>query len=209
MRARARRPTGCASLFEASWAYFQMDGDSKALGNIHTINVAVLRERVLSRGVHPQGRHLLQPLQLRPLAGSDQRVQRDLSRACARRTSTASSPSTPTTRSSTTTSSRSRAARPASPSACSTPPRARSPTARCMKNIDYVDELDRELKAGRQGRPGVEVDGGRRQHPAGSDAAEVARRQRRRQPRARAPASASRRRSRSSSSRRSRSSTKR
>ena len=38
MRARARRPTGCASLFEASWAYFQDDGDSKALGNIHTLN---------------------------------------------------------------------------------------------------------------------------------------------------------------------------
>jgi tetratricopeptide (TPR) repeat protein len=26
------------SLFEASWAYFQKDGDSKALGNIHSIN---------------------------------------------------------------------------------------------------------------------------------------------------------------------------
>ncbi len=26
------------SLFEASWAYFQIDGDSKALGNIHSIN---------------------------------------------------------------------------------------------------------------------------------------------------------------------------
>jgi tetratricopeptide (TPR) repeat protein len=26
------------SLFEASWAYFMIDGDSKALGNIHTVN---------------------------------------------------------------------------------------------------------------------------------------------------------------------------
>jgi tetratricopeptide (TPR) repeat protein len=26
------------ALFEASWAYFQLDGDSKALGNIHSIN---------------------------------------------------------------------------------------------------------------------------------------------------------------------------
>jgi tetratricopeptide (TPR) repeat protein len=31
-------PDWLASLFEASWAYFQLDGDSKALGNIHSIN---------------------------------------------------------------------------------------------------------------------------------------------------------------------------
>ena len=31
-------PDWLASLFESSWAHFQMDGDSKALGNIHTIN---------------------------------------------------------------------------------------------------------------------------------------------------------------------------
>jgi tetratricopeptide (TPR) repeat protein len=30
-------PDWAASLFEASWAYFQLDGDSKALGNIHSI----------------------------------------------------------------------------------------------------------------------------------------------------------------------------
>jgi TolA-binding protein len=31
-------PDWLASLFESSWAQFQMDGDSKALGNIHTLN---------------------------------------------------------------------------------------------------------------------------------------------------------------------------
>jgi tetratricopeptide (TPR) repeat protein len=31
-------PDWLPSLFEASWAYFQKDGDSKALGNIHSIN---------------------------------------------------------------------------------------------------------------------------------------------------------------------------
>jgi tetratricopeptide (TPR) repeat protein len=31
-------PDWLPSLFEASWAYFQIDGDSKALGNIHSIN---------------------------------------------------------------------------------------------------------------------------------------------------------------------------
>jgi TolA-binding protein len=31
-------PDWLASLFESSWAHFQMDGDSKALGNIHTLN---------------------------------------------------------------------------------------------------------------------------------------------------------------------------
>ncbi len=31
-------PDWLASLFEASWAYYQMDGDSKALGNIHSVN---------------------------------------------------------------------------------------------------------------------------------------------------------------------------
>jgi len=31
-------PEWLPSLFEASWAYFQKDGDSKALGNIHSVN---------------------------------------------------------------------------------------------------------------------------------------------------------------------------
>src|SRR4029077_12447823 len=31
-------PEGLPSLFEAAWANFQMDDDSKALGNIHTLN---------------------------------------------------------------------------------------------------------------------------------------------------------------------------
>lgn len=31
-------PDWLPSLFEASWAYYQMDGDSKALGNIHSVN---------------------------------------------------------------------------------------------------------------------------------------------------------------------------
>ncbi|HZS41584.1 MAG TPA: hypothetical protein VFF06_32360 [Polyangia bacterium] len=31
-------PDWLPSLFEASWAYFMLDGDSKALGNIHSIN---------------------------------------------------------------------------------------------------------------------------------------------------------------------------
>jgi tetratricopeptide (TPR) repeat protein len=31
-------PDWVPSLFEASWSYFQVDGDSKALGNIHSIN---------------------------------------------------------------------------------------------------------------------------------------------------------------------------
>ena len=31
-------PEWLSSLFESSWAQFQMDGDSKALGNIHTLN---------------------------------------------------------------------------------------------------------------------------------------------------------------------------
>ena len=44
-------PDWAESLFEASWAYFMKTLNSKALGNIHTLNVAVLRERVLP-GVH-------------------------------------------------------------------------------------------------------------------------------------------------------------
>ncbi len=31
-------PDWLPSLFEASWAYYQMDGDSKALGNVHSVN---------------------------------------------------------------------------------------------------------------------------------------------------------------------------
>lgn len=34
----SRSPLWLPSLFESSWAQFQMDGDSKALGNIHTLN---------------------------------------------------------------------------------------------------------------------------------------------------------------------------
>ncbi len=33
-----RSPDWVESLFEASWSYFQVDGDSKALGNIHSVN---------------------------------------------------------------------------------------------------------------------------------------------------------------------------
>jgi tetratricopeptide (TPR) repeat protein len=33
-----KSPDWVESLFEASWSYFQVDGDSKALGNIHSVN---------------------------------------------------------------------------------------------------------------------------------------------------------------------------
>jgi tetratricopeptide (TPR) repeat protein len=33
-----KAPDWVESLFEASWSYFQVDGDSKALGNIHSVN---------------------------------------------------------------------------------------------------------------------------------------------------------------------------
>ena len=37
-RLEPKSPDWVESLFEASWSYFQVDGDSKALGNIHSVN---------------------------------------------------------------------------------------------------------------------------------------------------------------------------
>ena len=90
------------SLFEASWAYFMKTLNSKALGNIHTLNAPYFENQFYPGGGAAPRRHLFQVLPLRSGRGGDRRLQREV-RPADRRTSRTSSRSTTTTPSSTST----------------------------------------------------------------------------------------------------------
>ena len=78
--ARGAAPDWRASLFEASWAYFQEDGDSKALGNIHSINSPYFETEFYPESYILKAVIYFNRCNYDRSAGSDQRVQRHLSR---------------------------------------------------------------------------------------------------------------------------------
>ena len=112
----------------------------------------LFRERVLPGVDHPQGRDLLPALQLRPRHGSGQRVQRD-SIPGLKKDIDAIIAKYPDNAEFYDYVLKIRDGDAGLPDACSAPPRAPSPTRRWVKSLEYVAELDRELKQVEQRDP--------------------------------------------------------